>query len=49
MLLGHSTWLFQNKPTIISTGIVGGPFEAQGKIADDFDVLHEDVDRKSVV
>lgn len=43
MLLGHSSWVFQNQPTILSTGVVGGPFEAQGKIANDFDILHEDL------
>ncbi|MGI8317008.1 stage V sporulation protein AD [Halobacillus mangrovi] len=37
------TWLFQNNPVIVSTGTVGGPFEAKGKIAEDFDVLHEDL------
>lgn len=43
MLIGHSTWEFANKPTIVSTGVVGGPFEANGKIAEDFDVLHGDL------
>ncbi len=43
MLQGHSTWLFENKPTIISTATVGGPFEANGRIANDFDLLHEDL------
>lgn len=43
MLKGHSTWEFATKPTIISTGVVGGPFEANGKIAADFDVLHADL------
>lgn len=42
MLLGHATWEFSNQPVIISTGVVGGPYEAKGKIADDFDILHED-------
>lgn len=42
MLLGHATWEFANQPVIISTGVVGGPYEAEGKIADDFDILHED-------
>src|SRR5690625_2969767 len=42
MRIGHSTWVFNNRPTIISSGVVGGPFEAQGKIANDFDILHED-------
>lgn len=43
MLLGHSTWSFENKPVIKSSSTVGGPFEAKGKIADDFDALHEDL------
>ena len=43
MLQGHGTWVFENKPVIISTGTVGGPFEANGKIPDDFDLLHEDL------
>ncbi|WP_243292468.1 stage V sporulation protein AD [Bacillus sp. FJAT-47783] len=43
MLVGHRTWVFQNKPVIRSTGTVGGPFEANGKIAEDFDLLHEDL------
>lgn len=42
MLLGHATWEFSNQPVIISTGVVGGPYEAKGKMADDFDILHED-------
>ncbi|WP_232726095.1 stage V sporulation protein AD [Bacillus sp. FJAT-42315] len=37
------TWLFANKPVILSTGVVGGPFESNGKIADDFDILHGDL------
>ena len=40
---GHRTWIFENKPVILSTATVGGPFEANGKIADDFDLLHEDL------
>lgn len=43
MLQGHRTWVFANKPVILSTGTVGGPFEAKGKMADDFDLLHEDL------
>ena len=42
MRIGHHTWVFHNRPTIISSGVVGGPFEAQGKIANDFDILHDD-------
>lgn len=41
MLLGYATWEFSNHPVIISTGVVGGPFEAEGKMADDFDILHD--------
>lgn len=43
MLQGHRTWLFSNKPVIMSTATVGGPFEANGELADDFDLLHEDL------
>lgn len=43
MLNGHQTWLFENQPVIISTGVVGGPFEANGELANDFDLLHDDL------
>ena len=43
MLVGRQTWLFENRPVIRATGTVGGPFEANGKIANDFDLLHEDL------
>ncbi len=43
MLTGQQTWTFANKPVIISTGTVGGPFEAEGNIAEDFDLLHPDL------
>lgn len=43
MLRGHQTWEFENQPVILSTGTVGGPFEAKGELADDFDLLHEDL------
>ena len=43
MLFGHRTWIFENQPTIISTGTVGGPFEANGRIRNDFDLLHDDM------
>ncbi|MBM7552236.1 stage V sporulation protein AD [Thalassobacillus pellis] len=38
-----ATWVFEKRPVIVSTGTVGGPFEANGKLADDFDILHEDI------
>lgn len=43
MLAGHRTWIYENKPVIISTGTVGGPFEANGNIPNDFDLLHDDM------
>jgi stage V sporulation protein AD len=43
MLQGHQTWLFDSRPVIKATGTVGGPFEAQGAIAGDFDILHGDI------
>lgn len=43
MLKGHATWVFENKPVILSSAAVGGPFEANGRIADDFDMLHQDL------
>ncbi|MBD3110105.1 stage V sporulation protein AD [Bacillus sp. AGMB 02131] len=43
MLKGHRTWIFDNKPVIVSTGTVGGPFEADGQLANDFDTLHDDL------
>ncbi|WP_430786303.1 stage V sporulation protein AD [Virgibacillus flavescens] len=43
MIVGHRTWVYENKPVIISTGTVGGPFEANGNIPDDFDLLHDDM------
>jgi stage V sporulation protein AD len=43
MLHGHQTWEFARKPVILSTGVVGGPFEAKGPLAEDFDILHDDL------
>ncbi|MCM3762929.1 stage V sporulation protein AD [Alkalihalobacillus oceani] len=43
MLTGHQTWQFEQKPVITSTGTVGGPFEANGQLAQDFDLLHDDL------
>lgn len=40
--MGHQTWVFENKPVILTTGTVGGPFEANGNIPEDFDILHDD-------
>lgn len=43
MIIGHQTWVFESKPFIIGSSAVGGPFEAQGNLAADFDLLHEDI------
>lgn len=37
------TWIFSNKPSIAASAAVGGPFEAQGPLAEDFDLLHGDL------
>ncbi|MFO7262949.1 MAG: stage V sporulation protein AD [Bacillaceae bacterium G1] len=36
------TWLFPNGPHIAAAAAVGGPMEAQGPLARDFDILHQD-------
>ncbi|WP_066638929.1 stage V sporulation protein AD [Desulfolucanica intricata] len=43
MLQGHQTWVYPNKPTILAAATVGGPFEAEGPLAEDFDILHGDL------
>lgn len=43
MIQGHQSWLFRSKPVIKGAAAIGGPFEAQGALADDFDILHGDI------
>lgn len=43
MIQGHRTWIFDQKPKIISTGTVVGPFEGKGSIPNDFDIIHADL------
>ena len=43
MLQGHQTWVFKNRPVIVATGTVAGPFEGEGPLAGDFDLLHGDL------
>ena len=43
MLKGYQSWIFNSKPTILASAAIGGPFEAEGALADDFDILHEDL------
>lgn len=43
MLKGHQSWVFENRPAIISTATVVGPFEGQGPLVNDFDIVHGDM------
>lgn len=43
MLKGHQSWIFNSKPTILASAAVGGPFEGNGALADDFDIITEDL------
>ncbi len=43
MLKGHQSWIFDSKPTILASAAVGGPFEGNGALADDFDIITEDL------
>jgi stage V sporulation protein AD len=43
MLQGHQSWVFENKPIISSAATVVGPFEGQGPLAEDFDIIHGDL------
>lgn len=43
MLKGHQSWIFSRQPIILASAAIGGPFEANGPLADDFDLLHGDL------
>ncbi|MGS2777833.1 stage V sporulation protein AD [Robertmurraya sp. GLU-23] len=43
MLKGKQSWIFNNRPVIAATGVTGGPFEANGRLSNDFDVLFDDL------
>ena len=43
MIKGHQSWIFNSKPIILASAAVGGPFESKGNLAEDFDILHEDI------
>ncbi|HEX3029873.1 MAG TPA: stage V sporulation protein AD [Clostridia bacterium] len=43
MLKGTRTWIYESKPVIIGSAAVGGPFEANGNLSSDFDILHDDI------
>lgn len=44
MHIGRQTWLFKNKPVIISTATVVGPDEGEGPLKSTFDYIHENLD-----
>jgi stage V sporulation protein AD len=43
MKKGNGSWVFPNQPTILTTGVVGGPFEKNGLLKDDFDFFYDDL------
>jgi stage V sporulation protein AD len=43
MLIGHQSWKFENRPIIRGAATVVGPFEGQGPLANDFDIIHGDL------
>lgn len=43
MLKGHQSWIFENNPVIAGTAAIVGPFEGQGPLAHDFDIVHGDL------
>src|SRR5690625_3417913 len=43
MKIGESTYQFQSNPKIVSTGVIGGPFEAGSNLASDFDQCKDDL------
>ena len=43
MLVGKQSWVFQERPVIVATGVTGGPFEGNGNLAKDFDIFYDDL------
>lgn len=43
MLQGYQSWVFEKPPVILATATVVGPFEGQGPLAEDFDIVHGDL------
>ncbi|MFX3635702.1 MAG: stage V sporulation protein AD [Candidatus Pristimantibacillus sp.] len=44
MLKGKQTWWFENRPVIIGAATVVGPDEGEGPLAEDFDLIHPELD-----
>jgi stage V sporulation protein AD len=43
MLKGHQSWWFEHRPMIRAAATVVGPEEGRGPLADDFDIVHDDL------
>ena len=43
MKRGRQTWVFDEKPVILSRAAVVGPLEGEGPLKDDFDIVHDDL------
>lgn len=43
MIKGRQSWIFKNKPRIRGKATVVGPFEGQGPLAKDFDMIHKEL------
>lgn len=43
LLKGRQSWVYDNKPVILATGTIVGPFEGQGPLGDTFDRVHEEL------
>jgi len=44
MLRGKQSWWFENRPVIIGAAAVVGPDEGDGPLADEFDLVHPELD-----
>jgi stage V sporulation protein AD len=42
VLKGHQSWVFPNKPVVVSTATIVGPDEGQGPLSEEFDIVHGD-------
>lgn len=43
MRIGHQSLKFKSEPKIIASSAVVGPFEGEGELANDFDIVHDDI------
>lgn len=43
MFKGHQSFIFESKPVILASAAAVGPFEGQGPLAKDIDLIHDDI------